>query len=394
MLRNVLLLLKGVQVDGQDALTQVQKLVSQVMGDITLEVEFDEDRHLAIQARFQTAEMRRADQRRFKPLELAGIGFLQVIQIFAYLVYFRPVVLLVDEPDSHLHPTAQERLVTVLADTARRFHTQVVVSTHSPSVIRALPPDARVIWMKEGKVQERGDTEGRRLMGWGLLDRRVLLMTEDKDAGMLQSLLAQWPDFVRQVAVWPFDGSSKLPSPEVLSGFVNLTGDSLKVILHRDRDFLMPDEIKTLSEPYHNAGHKMWLTRFSDVEAYWTEPHIVATHLGISLEAAEALLSKAVEAACAGDAALKKRREKRKDAINKINKNSELPHFGDADVENEACKYGNQHKVLGKDLLSSIRKIAQDDGRREAGSLGRSVPNGLGVHMAEDLGKVLQETIG
>ena len=394
VLRNVLLLLQDAQVDGQDALSQVQNLVSRVMGDLTLEVEFDEDRHLAIQARFQTTEMRQADQRRFKPLELAGIGFLQVIQIFAYLVYFRPVVLLVDEPDSHLHPTAQERLVTVLADTARRFHTQVVVSTHSPSVIRALPQDARVIWMKEGKVQERGDTEGRRLMGWGLLDRRVLLMTEDKDAGMLQALLAQWPDFDRQVAVWPFDGSSKLPSPEVLSGLVKLTGDSLKVMLHRDRDFLMPDEIETLSAPYHNAGHKMWFTRCSDVEAYWADLHVISAHFGIPDEEAQTLLGNAVEAACAKDEALKKRREKRKDAINKINKGGDLPHFGDQDVENEAGKHGDQHKVLGKDLLSAIRKIAQDNGHKGAGSFGKSVPNGLALPMAEDLGKVLQETIG
>src|SRR3954469_19709751 len=102
--------------------------------------------------------------------------------------------------------------------------------------------------MKDGKVQEKGDTEGRRLMGWGLLDRRVLLMTEDEDAGMLQALLAQWPDLDRLVAVWPFHGCSKLPSPEVVTGLNNLTGGSLKVVLHRDRDFLMPAETAAISE--------------------------------------------------------------------------------------------------------------------------------------------------
>lgn len=393
VLRNVLFLLKEAQVDQQDGLSQVQKFVSRVMGEITLDVEFEEDRHSSIQARFQTAEMRQADQRRSKPLELAGIGFLQVIQIFAYLVYFRPVVLLVDEPDSHLHPTAQERLVTVLADTAKRFDTQVVVSTHSPSVIRALPPDARVIWMKDGKVQERGDTEGRRLMGWGLLDRRVLLMTEDKDAGMLQSLLAQWLDLDRQVAVWPFDGSSKLPSPEVLSGFVKLTGDSLKMMLHRDRDFLMPDEIRVLSEPYQNAGHKLWFTHYSDVDSYWAEPQIISAHFGISNDEAKTLLDRAVEAACVNDGALKKLRKKRTDAIGKLNRNGVLPQFGDQEVITEACKQGNQHKVLGKDLLSAIRKAAQDDGHKAASSFGKSVPPGLAADMADELRTVLLEMI-
>ena len=111
----------------QNGLTLVQTLVSRVMGELIIEVDFDEERHATIQTRFQTAEMKAADRGRFKPLELAGNGFLQVIQIFAYLVYFKPVVLLVDDHDLHLHPTAQERLVTVLAEAARRFETQAVI---------------------------------------------------------------------------------------------------------------------------------------------------------------------------------------------------------------------------------------------------------------------------
>lgn len=41
---------------------------------------------------------------------MAGTGFLQVAQIFAYLLHFKPKLLLIDEPDSHLHPGTQERL--------------------------------------------------------------------------------------------------------------------------------------------------------------------------------------------------------------------------------------------------------------------------------------------
>lgn len=41
---------------------------------------------------------------------MVGTGFLQVAQIFAYLLHFKPKLLLIDEPDSHLHPGTQERL--------------------------------------------------------------------------------------------------------------------------------------------------------------------------------------------------------------------------------------------------------------------------------------------
>jgi predicted ATP-dependent endonuclease of OLD family len=37
------------------------------------------------------------------------------IQIFAYLLLFEPKVILIDEPDAHLHPDKQERLFEALS---------------------------------------------------------------------------------------------------------------------------------------------------------------------------------------------------------------------------------------------------------------------------------------
>lgn len=42
------------------------------------------------------------------PLDSIGTGLLQVIQIFAYIEYFSPKIVLLDEPDSHIHPTKQK----------------------------------------------------------------------------------------------------------------------------------------------------------------------------------------------------------------------------------------------------------------------------------------------
>ena len=249
--------------------------------------------------------------------------------------------------------------------------------------------------MKGGKVQENGDTEGRRLMGWGLLDRRVLLMTEDKDAGMLKALLAQSPDIDRQVAIWPFRGSATLPPPEVITGLVNLMGGSLKVVLHRDRDFLMSREIALLEEPYKDAGHCLWFTRCSDIESYWANPAAISAHFGISIEDAQTLLDDAELASCTEDKALKTRRKKRIDAMNRIKAvgKGEIPHFGDAEVEQEACSHGRQYKVLGKDLTSCIRKIAQTKGNKAASAFGNVVPDGLASPMASDLETLLRTAV-
>lgn len=393
VLRNVLDLLRQTVVEEKDGLTIVQQYVSSVMGGFSVEIEFEDDKHTRILARFQTAEMKAADAKRFKPLELAGIGFLQVIQIFAYLVYFRPVLLLVDEPDAHLHPTAQERLVRVLSEAAGRFGTQVIMTTHSPSVVRALPPGARVVWMKDGKVQPDGDTEARSLMGWGLLDRRVLLMTEDSDTGMLRALLAQWPDLERVTAIWPFHGSGKLPPAETIKGLHHLLGDALNIVIHRDRDFMMPAEVTAISQPYKDKGFQLWLTQCSDIEAYWASEAVIAAHFGIDEQAAKALLDAAFAAACEDDAALHKRRTKRNEAVQKIDaaKKGKLKQYSDQEVETEAKTHGEQHVVLGKDIVNAIRKRAQDDKLSNVASFGKQVPAGLLEPIASDLKVILEE---
>ncbi|WP_321338515.1 AAA family ATPase [Breoghania sp.] len=387
VLRNVLLLLKGITHNDETGLELLQRFVSEVMGLITLRVDFIEDKHQTIQSSFQTAVMKKADQNRTKPLELAGIGFLQVIQIFAYLVYFRPVLLLVDEPDAHLHPTAQERLVTVLAKAAKHFGTQVILTTHSPSVVRALPTDARVVWMKDGAVQPDGDTSGRQLMGWGLLDKRILLLTEDTKINMLRSLLSQWPDLERIVALWPLHGSGKLLDPKGCASLQTLFGEGMKIALHRDRDFMMPAEAEAFRRPYADANIGVWLTGQSDVEAYWGTTAVVSSHFRITNNEAEALINAAVVTAQIENSDRTVRNTKRNDIRNKIAecRNGQIGAFNDEEVVREYSRNGQQHVVLGKTLSAKIRDQAQASGYENTSGFGKSVPVGLNCPIAGDL---------
>ena len=391
VLRNILVLLQQVVVNGESGLAVVEKLVSRVMGDFSLKVEFDEEKHTRIVAAFQTEGMRKVDERSFRPLELAGIGYLQVLQIFSYLVYFRPVVLLVDEPDAHLYPVAQERLVRVLAEAAATFDSQVLLTTHSPSIVRSLPSESSVIWMREGAVQPTGNKEGRQLMGWGLLDRKVVLMTEDSNTEMLREIIAQWPDLERVVAIWPFHGSGKLPPPETINGLRALLGEDVKFVIHRDRDFMMPIEAAKLSKPYADHNHLLWLTKHSDIEAYWGGRATLAAHFGITLDEAQDVLDQVVTESQVGDAATIKMRNKRSEALQKINSSGTLPHFGDADVIAEYASDGAQFTVLGKSMMAGIRKAAQDKGLAASGVFGKQIPPGVSI--ALDLKNLIEAAL-
>lgn len=54
----------------------------------------------------------------------------------------RGALVLLDEPEVSLHPGAQDRLLAFLARSARQKQMQVILSTHSPHLVAALPDDA------------------------------------------------------------------------------------------------------------------------------------------------------------------------------------------------------------------------------------------------------------
>lgn len=73
----------------------------------------------------------------------AGSGEFSAIKIVTSILAAEDYsLILLDEPEVSLHPGAQDRLLEFLADRVKRQKHQVVISTHSPAVIRKLPSDA------------------------------------------------------------------------------------------------------------------------------------------------------------------------------------------------------------------------------------------------------------
>ncbi len=87
------------------------------------------------------------------PLDSVGTGLLQVIQAFAYIEYFNPQLLLLDEPDAHIHPTKQKLLAHELLRKANESaDLRIVFSTHSRYILDALEDKARVFHFEHGKA--------------------------------------------------------------------------------------------------------------------------------------------------------------------------------------------------------------------------------------------------
>ena len=82
----------------------------------------------------------------------AGSGFQQVLMLLAFLNTRPGAVLLLDEPDAHLHIVLQDAIYHELRTVAARQHSQLVVATHSEVVINAVEPRELYVMLNEPRA--------------------------------------------------------------------------------------------------------------------------------------------------------------------------------------------------------------------------------------------------
>ncbi|WP_082221654.1 translation initiation factor IF-2 N-terminal domain-containing protein [Herbaspirillum chlorophenolicum] len=297
VLRNVLFNIASRQAGEQDnelarqRVSKLNELIQIIHPDVQLEVSFNDREDINIQALFDDRLL--AGTKR--PLEAAATGVLQVVQIFAYLILFRPKLLLIDEPDAHLHPDKQERLIEALEQAAAEFHVQVILTTHSPHIVRAASPSTNLVWVNEGKVVEQEEDSIRALLGWGGLDKKILFFVEDEDDLAIRSILRQWPQLYRQLTICRCFGIDNLPKNALLKGLLNENSFGIKALIHRDRDFMTEDEGELWSKRYSAKDTFTWITDHVDVEAYFCQPEYLAAVFNISKDTADSWIAAAIK---------------------------------------------------------------------------------------------------
>ncbi|MGC2423324.1 MAG: AAA family ATPase [Nitrospirota bacterium] len=269
ILRNALLLLK-------DRLSLIEGWINQIIDlPIRIKVEHDDERHLIIDCNVIINGHNR-------PIELIGTGYLQLIQIFSYILLFEPGILLIDEPDIHLHPTVQENLVKVLAQVASERNLRILMTTHSPFIVRGAPLGSNVYWVKDGIIESRNRREVELALGWGAFGKKIIVISEDKDISLLKKIIAQWPDVDKFITFYPGTGYTGIPTPAQSAEISEALGGKFKIIVHRDRDSLTDQEVATLMQAYEEKGTFLWFPELSDIEAYFCKNQFLQSLLGCS----------------------------------------------------------------------------------------------------------------
>jgi hypothetical protein len=148
--------------------------------------------------------------------------------------------------------------------------------------------------MSDGTLRSESEDQVRQRMGWGALDKELLLITEDGNLQYLKSILAQWPDLARKVLLWPTFGSGSLPRGDALARTRWELG--IAVAVHRDRDFLSDTDTAALIKKMEYDVHDIpfWMPTGSDIEAGFCSPEHLEKVFEIDRPDTIALLDEAV----------------------------------------------------------------------------------------------------
>ncbi|MCI0921731.1 ATP-dependent nuclease [Sphingobacterium rhinopitheci] len=310
------------------------------------------------------------------PLDSIGTGLLQTIQIFAYIEYFNPKIILLDEPDSHLHPTKQKELAKeLLRRTNENQDLKVVFSTHSRYILETLEDVANVVHFQSGKSFP--NIQGSKiLLDIGAADAEYLfskknlkyiIVTEDKVDNVNEKkeflkkfVLANGLD-EDEFVLHSYEGCTKVDFAKILEGFVRKQIPGVKVIVHIDRDQKVDgdrDLIK-LEDDCEKRDLQLFVTKYQEVENYFCQPEHIAEVFKIDINDIKSNYEEFVES-------LKEEtRRKLSNFILRERKDLSLNKDGKQDIiliNNIVDKWITEHLnilVPGKELLGKTKNYLQ-----------------------------------
>jgi len=235
------------------------------------------------------------------PLDSIGTGLLQAIQVFAYIEYFNPSLVLLDEPDAHIHPTKQKLLASQLFErTLEDNNLKIVFSTHSRYILEALEDKAKVFHFQNGHILP--DIKGSKILIdigaadadylFAKKDLKYIIVTEDRVDDIKQK-----KEFIKKFAIanglkeyefvlHSYEGSTKVDFAKILRGFVEKQIPGIKIIVHFDKDQRPDDDqdLLKLKDDCQKRDLKLFITNFSEIENYFCQPEHLSEIYGISLE--------------------------------------------------------------------------------------------------------------
>ncbi len=100
------------------------------------------------------ARYRHSEEDQLYELNSAASGFLQVLMVYASLLHEDVSVVLIDEPDAHLHILLQQKIYQDLREYALQKGSQLIIATHSEQIINAADKESLCVLTSIGELRK------------------------------------------------------------------------------------------------------------------------------------------------------------------------------------------------------------------------------------------------
>jgi AAA domain, putative AbiEii toxin, Type IV TA system len=121
----------------------------------------------------------------------AGSGFQQVLMLLTFLQTRPGAVLLLDEPDAHLHVILQDAIYGELRSVAARQRSQLVIATHSEVIVNAVEPRELCVLLDQPRMLATTEEQARLIGSLRVASQTDIMLARDAP-GILY--LEDYPD--------------------------------------------------------------------------------------------------------------------------------------------------------------------------------------------------------
>lgn len=228
-----------------------------------------------------------------RDIMVQGNGFLQWLAVFSLALNSDINVLLLDEPDAHLHNTLQREMLKKLQELIPNNKSQILIATHSSKIIKEMD-FTDIFSVDRVKYLTEDNQKQDVLLGLGSeylpyidkakLKRKILFLENESD----RTFLSIWSDTLRRTLpdVCFIYGTESHSERFKIFSFLKREIPSLRAISLRDLDAENPNTVHedlSCGQEFNDSDFKAVCWKRTNIENYLLLPQPVSRAAGANL---------------------------------------------------------------------------------------------------------------
>ncbi len=223
---------------------------------------------------------------------LAGSGFLQILQMLTFIFATHAKIVLLDEPDAHLHPSLQRVLMNLLGELSEKENIQFIIATHSKEIIAQSDPtkifqisnensEAKRLTSFPEMVEVLNDLGSVDNIDLAILmkTKRCLFVEGTDDVKYLTNFADKLQNRIfqgqQQVVCIPTLGSDNELYIRDLTVFKKFIAEDIKGYSILDKDYKNPEQITKIEDNSVQYGLKTHVWKKHEIENYLLVPSLI-----------------------------------------------------------------------------------------------------------------------